>query len=298
MTRSELRSQRVAELSEHFDRYVAVFDRAPPFQRKDQLRSHENTIGLLRSSGTVSAAIGSDAFVRSLWETLRAWGIGLRGSSLLDLPAFQSTLRHNAPAIQALEAMRIESSEPAVVDSLWHLITRLEITHSKAKLVATTKTLHHLLPDLIPPVDRAYTGRFFAWQAPEFQNAQEQIFRSVWAGFVEIARRTRPGRLVDNTAWHTSSTKVIDNAIVGYCIEHSLTSTRPAGPTPARQVAGSRGPWTSSELKTQLHAFEDELRKAGLEENSVQTYVGRSEAFIRWLEGDYVPRGPNQPSPL
>jgi hypothetical protein len=298
MTRSELRSQRVAELSEHFDRYVAVFDRAPPFQRRDQLESHEHTIGLLRSSATVSAAIGSDAFVKSLWATLRAWGIGIRGSSLLDLPAFQSTLQHNAPAIQALEGMRIESSEPAHADLVWHLITRLGITHSKAKLVATTKTLHHLLPDLIPPVDRAYTGRFFAWQPAEFQNAQEQIFRTVWAGFVEIARCTSPGRFVDDTPWHTSSTKVIDNAIVGYCIEHNLIDTRPARPAPARQVAGARGPWTSSELRTQLLMFEDELRRAGLKENSVRTYVGRSEAFIRWLEGNYVPRGPNQSSPL
>ena len=52
--------------------------------------------------------------------------------------------------------------------------------------------------------------------------------------------------------------------------------------------------YTLDELRQELLRFEAQLRSAGLRENSVQTYVGRSSTFLSWLAGDYVPRGPVQ----
>jgi hypothetical protein len=42
-------------------------------------------------------------------------------------------------------------------------------------------------------------------------------------------------------------------------------------------------------LKRLLGEFEQELRSAGLEDNTVRTYVDRSAYFVRWLDGDYAP---------
>lgn len=50
--------------------------------------------------------------------------------------------------------------------------------------------------------------------------------------------------------------------------------------------------WTLNELDEELRRFEAELRKANLAENSVRTYVDRSAIFLRWLAGNYHPRGP------
>lgn len=50
-----------------------------------------------------------------------------------------------------------------------------------------------------------------------------------------------------------------------------------------------RGPWTADRLQELLGQFEEELRDAGLAENSVRTYVDRSAYFVRWLAGDYRP---------
>lgn len=50
-----------------------------------------------------------------------------------------------------------------------------------------------------------------------------------------------------------------------------------------------RGPWTVEELHALLGQFEAELRSAGLEENTIRTYVDRSTYFVRWLTGDYQP---------
>jgi hypothetical protein len=38
--------------------------------------------------------------------------------------------------------------------------------------VPGTKALHHLLPDLVPPMDRAWTGAFFHWSTTAPQNAE------------------------------------------------------------------------------------------------------------------------------
>ena len=47
--------------------------------------------------------------------------------------------------------------------------------------------------------------------------------------------------------------------------------------------------WTAEELHDELRRFQLELEEAGLSPSSVQTYVSRSETFLRWLSGDYVP---------
>jgi len=48
--------------------------------------------------------------------------------------------------------------------------------------------------------------------------------------------------------------------------------------------------WTLLELHAELERWEGELRRAGKSENTIATYVGRSEIFLRWLAGDYHPR--------
>jgi hypothetical protein len=50
--------------------------------------------------------------------------------------------------------------------------------------------------------------------------------------------------------------------------------------------------WTSQQLWQALEEFKRELRAAGLRDNTVDTYVGRTTTFLRWLAGDYTPRGP------
>ena len=51
--------------------------------------------------------------------------------------------------------------------------------------------------------------------------------------------------------------------------------------------------YSPAELRAELRRFEHQLRAAGLKETSVTTYVDRTGRFLKWLEGDYQPRGPN-----
>lgn len=49
---------------------------------------------------------------------------------------------------------------------LWAVIERIELGPARAKLVAGTKALHHLLPELVPPMDGEYTLSFFFGHKP------------------------------------------------------------------------------------------------------------------------------------
>jgi len=50
--------------------------------------------------------------------------------------------------------------------------------------------------------------------------------------------------------------------------------------------------WSLGDLYAELSRFEQDLKDAELQENTVRTYVDRTTFFLRWLGGDYEPRGP------
>lgn len=47
--------------------------------------------------------------------------------------------------------------------------------------------------------------------------------------------------------------------------------------------------WTLAQLKSELERYEVELRAAGKGQLTIDTYVGQSERFLRFLVGDYRP---------
>jgi hypothetical protein len=52
--------------------------------------------------------------------------------------------------------------------------------------------------------------------------------------------------------------------------------------------------YTVKDLEGKRDEFEAVLQEAGLTENTVRTYVDRSQRFLDWLAGRYSPRGPNR----
>jgi len=114
-----------------------------------------------------------------------------------------------------------------VAEKIWTLIERLKIVDNTSLIVPGTKTLLHLLPDLVPPMDRAWTGAFFLWSAAAPQSGQRDTFLRTFSKFAEVAREARPAHYVGDR-WRTSSAKVLDNAVIGFC---KLRDIRPSSST-------------------------------------------------------------------
>jgi hypothetical protein len=200
-----------------FPRYLQTFERNPPFRRYGQREYHIETIQRRYELGSATKAIQDDQFLDALYRTLQAWGIGVRASKLRSSQQFAVALRAKGTEISALEDKAIDDPQLDVNETgqqLWRLLDSLDIVANNTRIVAGSKTLHHLLPDLMVPIDRAYTQKFFCWPSPKFQYEQEACFEQAFASFAQIARRTNPSQYISG-GWHSSRTKVIDNAIVG-----------------------------------------------------------------------------------
>lgn len=211
--------RRISLLIRDFERYLRAFDENPAFRKAGQLERHVETIRIRNMLGSATNATRDEAFLKSLYLTLQAWGIGRRGSNLANFDAFASAIRQSEPSIQAMEGQAVDDPElnlEQTSDRVWRLIESLDIVNNQARLVPCTKTLHHLLPDLVVPMDRAFTATFFGWHRPEFQYQQKNVFRHAFVQFAKIGRETKPSQFI-GLGWRTSRTKILDNALVGFC---------------------------------------------------------------------------------
>lgn len=200
MTRRDVIEARVGKLVSRFRDYVQVYDDRVPFTG-EQLAAHRRSVELRRQAGGVRAAVENEEFVASLRRTLFAWGVGRRASRLVPMEDFGAALRAAAPDLEALESLTIDGGNlpQDLADRLWLIIDSLGVVTNKAKLVAGTKTLHHLLPSLVPPMDRAWTGTFFQFHLPEWQDVagQRRIFGIAYGQFAAVAQFVRHWRVRD-----------------------------------------------------------------------------------------------------
>lgn len=212
---------RIQKLCAGFEQYVAYYDDHIPFRRKGQLEFHVSTIQRRRSHGSVAAAIRDDAFLCYLWKTLRAWGLN-RPGPLVPPHEFRRGVEQHLHRFALLEPLSIESIlPPDIGEQVWSLIEAVPVKYSQNKVVSGSKAFHHLLPDLVPPMDRKYTRVFFHWADSMFQNRPREAFLDLFDGYARVAQVVRPSQYV-GAGWRTSPTKVLDNAVVAFCLRHNL----------------------------------------------------------------------------
>ena len=217
---------RANNLVVRFADYVRAFDASPAFNNT-QLAAHVETLALRSQLGSVRTAAKSPEFAASLRRTLEAWRMNTRRAKLVEARAFHAALELCADDMAGLENEQLELdtlNASLVADKVWNLIDRMRITETRARLVTCTKALHHLLPNLVVPMDRQFTGAFFGWTNQAWQVNQEGSFKTAFLLFADIARRASPSQFV-GSGWNTNSTKVVDNAIVGFCRRHKLDSS-------------------------------------------------------------------------
>jgi len=225
-TESEI-SKRTAQLSRHITHYLDVFEQVHKFTGPS-LYFHHKTIQRLGTLGLPSAAIQDDLFLDYLYATLTAWGLhrmGPQGAKLVSFDTFACSLRDHGSRLDKFCLLRIESlTAPDVSvlsDSLWAIIEDIQVSATKSKIVAGSKTLHHLLPNLVPPIDREHTAEFFLW-GNQMQYRQREMFLDVFPRLVALAKNM-VGQVHEyiGRGFNTSLPKIVDNAIMGFMVDNT-----------------------------------------------------------------------------
>lgn len=233
---ADVLQERLDSLTADFEVWLDVFDRTVPFSRSGQRDWHVATLVRWKQlEGRVDSLVSDQEFMKDLYETLGAWGIGRRGSRLRPFDQFCQAVSAAAPALTGFQGMRL--SDPAAGEAglstrLWTLVADLGVVENDARMVAGTKTVHHILPLLVVPIDRMYTGAFFGWSPQAMQYHQDTLFSEAFAAFTAIARSVDLDAFT-GSGWRMSPAKLIDNAIVGFCKEQGLVKSGRSGASPS-----------------------------------------------------------------
>ncbi len=217
-------NRRVKELSNSFDHYLDVFQNSEPFIGPS-VYFHNKTLEVLRNSSSARQALQTERFYEYLYATLTAWGMHRMGpgnTKLRNLDEITNSLQTQADKIERLEGISIFEVKDAhsTARELWSILSCLQISIADFQIVANSKALHHLLPALVPPIDRTYTFCFF-YTRTQLSISEEDAFREMYLQFCYIANTNKQQiKSCLGKGWNTSETKVIDNAIVGFIQEN------------------------------------------------------------------------------
>jgi len=217
--------ERVESLIDQFDEYIDIFNQRNLFTGPS-IYFHNKTLEILWNYDKPSEALLDDLFFDYLYATLTAWGLHRMGpgsTKLAELEEIKASFRRQKEQICNLQSLKITDIQDNSVDSvtltLWELLDNVTVSASKTKIVANSKALHHILPDLMPPIDREYTLRFF-YNHTTLNQGDKVAFKEIYPYFYKIASTCR-----DNIMSHvgfgmnTSQSKVIDNAIIGFVLK-------------------------------------------------------------------------------
>lgn len=162
------------------------------------------------------AAIESDEFIELLYATLTAWGMhrmGVGNAKLVEFDEFTDGLHRRKEAIAALDGQSLPQLSrgdlKATTSQVWNIVEGLKLSVANVRIVANSKALHHLLPELIPPIDRTYAYSFF-YDRVMLSIPDDEAFSEMFMRFHVIATQASEAisKLI-GSGWNTSATKVV-----------------------------------------------------------------------------------------
>lgn len=185
---------------------------------------------MLREAADPAAVVMSDEFVLHLGRSLNQWR-AFRGVPF-DAQRLRRSLEAVAPLLSHWRGRSILSLRPRGRRDLFELFDAVrDVKPTERKWVVTSKLLHHLLPDLIVPMDNLATAPFLG--RSQLPAAFEATFlEETYAAFLELASligtariraaaravpHPRPGAARQDCRIGTA--RVLDFAISGFVLE-------------------------------------------------------------------------------
>lgn len=207
---------------QYFDLFLDYFNRVYS-QRESR---YKRLIARYRSNTSQLANLMTDhTHVDDIYQCLgREFGMAKRGAKLVTFQEFLESLEEHNESLAALATCRMDQISPdripeSTLSNLRRLFEGLKIVPGtqKSKLVAVSKTLHFLLPDLVMPIDTAIVLRSFAKrEVPRDAGKQYDLFMKVFRSYLDLTDKLGLQQSNgDGRWWNMSVPKRIDNALAG-----------------------------------------------------------------------------------
>jgi len=197
------------ELVNDFKPLIKYYACNSPFGM-DSYRNHFKTIKMRKA---LSNAHEIDVrYLKQVHATLETWGLKNRGAIIINGDKFINKFTKNKISHildkfwnDKLEKYQEEDEINIIIDELAEVVyDKFPIMEnrnggkSKSQLVGGSKFLHHLLPDLVPPMDRYYTMQYFYGNTNTSKNKFMEVFKAIWEISVALNKRYKLGKYLFN----------------------------------------------------------------------------------------------------
>ena len=169
-----------------------------------------------------------ERFAEQVYAVLASWGMhrmGIGGPKMRNFEEFQqslSTIWPRALTLRDKTFVELADSDWADLKSIFQAIRCMA---SGTSLVGNSKVMAHLLPNLVPPVDREYTLKFLYRHGQIVNDLESEWLKlqEILTGFFyPLAQssivRSKTNQWLqqqDQFKWDTSVLKIIDNLVIG-----------------------------------------------------------------------------------
>lgn len=219
-TTMKLSPEKPRDLLANADRYHEAYYRAETFGGPS-LYFHQRSLDTRQSPASLS-------HLEYVYATLSSWGMHRMGTGGSKMRPF-SVFRASVEPMQDKIARAQQLAPPAIDDAAWALLKEIfqgiKIMASGTSLVGNSKVMHHMMPNIVPPIDREYTLRYVCGNTNIANDLDKewQTMRDIIGGFfipvaADAAFAAKAARWISDTGaypWDTSVMKVIDNLLIG-----------------------------------------------------------------------------------
>jgi len=212
--------EKVIDILCNANKYHSAFYAAEPF-RGPSLYFHRRSIQTRHS----------DDFIRHLeyiYATLTSWGMhrmGRGGAKMQPFDIFLSSIEPKRKKIK--DASRFDHNN--MTEGNWRQVEEIfcsiKIMTSGTSLVGNSKVMAHLIPNIVPPIDRAYTLNYLRGNTNIKNDLAFEwaLMKEIISDFfIPVAKDPEFKTLAaewmaeqDQFPWDTSIFKVIDNLVIG-----------------------------------------------------------------------------------
>lgn len=214
---------KVSDLLEHADTYHRQFYQKQTFFGPS-LHFH-------RRSLQASKAGDLEPCLELVYATLTSWGMhrmGKGGAKMKPFEEFVGSVYPLAPQIEQARSLNASAMREQDWQLLHSIFIATDVMATQTKLVGNSKVMAHLIPNVVPPIDREYTLKFLTGNKNIKNNldAEWKWMREIIENlFIPVARDGAFQQLTDQWMtdqtrhpWDTSIFKVIDNLIIGRAV--------------------------------------------------------------------------------
>ena len=202
------------------DKYHQAYYKAETF-RGPSLYFHQRSLETRKSKETLT-------HLEYIYATLASWGMhrmGKGGSKMQRFDTFRKSielLKDEIAEAQNFDFREMNGHKWALLKDIFKGIN---VMASGTILVGNSKVMHHMLPNVVPPIDREYT----LWYLRGNKNIKNdldyewQLMKGIVSDFfIPVASdrefESKAGNWMarqDEYPWDTSVLKIVDNLVIG-----------------------------------------------------------------------------------